>query len=147
MYSYVLLLHVLAATIWVGGHLVLALTVLPRALSTRDPAALLVFESGFEHLGMSALLVQVLTGIWMAHRMRPDLAGWFATADPVARLILMKLGLLTATLLTALDARWRIIPRLTPATLPALARRVVLVTLLSVGFVVVGVSFRGGLLR
>lgn len=28
MYSYILLLHVLAATIWTGGHLVLATTIL-----------------------------------------------------------------------------------------------------------------------
>lgn len=147
MYSVVLLLHVLGATIWVGGHLVLAITVLPRALATRDPVAVLAFESGFERLGMSALLVQVVTGAWMAHTLQPDVAAWFSTADPVSRLILLKLGLLAATLLTALDARWRIIPRLAPATLPALARRVVLVTALSVGFVVVGVSFRGGLLR
>lgn len=147
MYSIVLLLHVLGATIWVGGHLVLAVTILPRALASRDPAALLLFESGFERLGMSALLVQVLTGTWMAHTMKPEVASWFSLADPVSRLILLKLGLLAATLLTALDARWRVIPRLTPATLPALARRVVLVTALSVGFVLVGVSFRGGLLR
>jgi uncharacterized membrane protein len=146
MYSYVLLIHVLAATIWTGGHLVLASVVLPQALAARDPAILLAFESGFEHIGMPALLIQAATGAWMAHALRPDLAAWFSLTDPVSRLIALKLALLAVTVVTALDARLRLIPTLTARTLPALARRVVLVTVLSVGFVVAGVSFRGGLL-
>ena len=57
---------------------------------------------------------------------------------------MLKLGLLALTAVTALDARLRIIPRLTAATLPAMARRVTLVTVVSVCFVIVGVAFRGG---
>jgi len=144
MYGYILLAHVLGATIWVGGHLVLALTVLPRALAARDPSILLGFESGYERIGMPALLVQVITGAWMAHVMRPDILSWFSPADPVSRLIMLKLGLLLATALTALDARLRIIPKLSAETLPAMARRIALVTALSVSFVIVGVSFRTG---
>ena len=146
MYSYVLLAHILGATIWTGGHLVLAGTVLPRALASRDPAVLLAFESGFERIGMPALLVQVFSGVWMAYTIRPDVGDWFTLADSTSRLITLKLGLLLATALTALDARFRIIPGLSAETMPAMARRVVLVTVLSVGFVIVGVSFRGGLL-
>lgn len=146
MYSYVLLIHVLAATVWTGGHLVLATTVLPRALAARDPRILLDFEAGYERIGMPALIVQVLSGLWMAHAMLPDVAAWFAFDTLPSRLIVFKLALLLVTLLTALDARLRIIPRLSAATLPAMARRIVLVTVLSVLFVAAGVSFRGGLL-
>jgi len=146
MYSYVLLLHVLAATVWTGGHLVLALTVLPRALAARDPRILLDFESGFERIGMPALLVQVLSGLWMAHALLPDFPASLSPATLPARLVAIKLALLAVTVLTALDARLRIIPRLSAATLPALARRIVLVTVVSVLFVLAGVSFRGGLL-
>jgi putative copper export protein len=145
-YSYVFLVHVLAATIWTGGHLVLATTVLPRALSSRDPQVLLAFESGFERIGMPALLIQVATGAWMAHTIQPDFTRWLSPTDSTSGLITLKLGLLLATVLTALDARFRIIPKLSAETLPAMAGRVVLVTVLSVGFVVAGVSFRGGLL-
>ncbi|MDQ8020915.1 MAG: copper resistance protein CopD [Moraxellaceae bacterium] len=144
MYSFVLLTHLLAATIWTGGHLVLALSVLPRALRQRDPQILLAFESAYEPLGMTALLVQIVTGLWMAHAMLPDVAAWFSFAPGPARLISLKLLLLGATALTALDARLRIIPDLSAATLPAMARRVVTVTVLSVAFVVVGASFRSG---
>jgi hypothetical protein len=61
-------------------------------------------------------------------------------------LVGLKLVLLTATAIAALDARLRIIPALSARMLPALARRVVFVTVASVLFVVVGVSFRGGVL-
>ena len=54
-------------------------------------------------------------------------------------------ALLTVTVLTALDARLRVIPHLTAQTLPAMGRRIGIVTVTSVLFVVVGVSFRGGL--
>ena len=146
MHSYVLLVHILGATIWTGGHLVLTGAVLPRALASRDPEVLRNFESGFERIGMPALLVQVITGVWMAHDIRPEFSEWFTLGDATSRLITLKLGLLLATGLTALEARFRVIPRLSAETLPAMARRIVLVTVLSVGFVVVGVSFRGGLL-
>lgn len=146
MYSLLLLLHILAATVWTGGHLVLALTVLPRALRARDPQILLQFESGYERVGMPALLLQVLTGLWMAYSLVPSPAAWFAFGGRPEKLIAFKLLLLAATVATALDARFRIIPRLSAETLPAMARRVWIVTLLSVAFVIVGVSFRGGLI-
>ncbi|MET0986134.1 MAG: CopD family protein [Steroidobacteraceae bacterium] len=146
MYSYVLLIHVLAATVWTGGHLVLASTVLPRTLAARDPRILLDFESGFERIGMPALLIQVASGLWMAHSNQPDISAWLAVSTPTTKLIALKILLLTITVLTALDARLRIIPRLRVETLPAMARRVILVTVVSVLFVLVGVSFRGGLL-
>ena len=41
MYALMLFLHVLGATVWTGGHLVLALTWLPRVLRERSPEQLL----------------------------------------------------------------------------------------------------------
>ena len=146
MYSTILLLHLLGATIWTGGHLYLVLAVLPPALKARDPQRILAFESSFERIGMSALLVQVVTGLWMAIKLQPELANWFTLATPHAKLIMLKITLLLLTVLTALDVRLRIIPTLSPQTLPSLAARIVLVTLISVLFVVAGASFRGGLL-
>lgn len=128
---YLLTLHILGATVWTGGHLVLALTVLPRVLKERDPAALLRFESGFEKLGIPALLVQVATGIWLAQRIVPP-GQWFELASPQARLIVLKLALLAGTALFAVDARFRLIPALTERSLVALAWHVWPVTLLSV---------------
>ena len=142
--KYVLLLHVLGATVWTGGHIVLVAAVLPRVLAERSPAELLRFESAYEKVGMPALVIQVATGLWLAFRLAPDVGSWFAADTPLTRLILFKLSLLAATLIAAVDARLRLIPRLSPETLPAMARRIVLVTVLSVLFVVAGVSFRTG---
>lgn len=146
MYSWILILHVLGATIWTGGHLVLATTVLQRALAAGNPRILLDFESGFERIGMPALVVQVATGLWMALQLQPDAGQWIGLASPVSTLITIKLALVAATVITALDARLRILPTLSAQTLPAMARRVYVVTVLSVLFVVVGAGFRGGLL-
>ena len=144
MYGAILLLHILAATVWTGGHLVLAIAILPRVLRERSPARLLEFESAYERVGIPALVVQVGTGLWLAHRMVPELSRWLAFGDPVATLVGVKLLLLATTVVFALDARLRLIPRLSEQNLGALARHIVPVTIVSVLFVVVGVSFRTG---
>lgn len=143
-YRLLVVLHLLGAAVWVGGHLVLSLSVLPRALRARDPAIIREFESGFERLGIPALLVQVVTGLWLAHHWVPDVGGWFSPSTPAARLILLKLALLAATVALAVHARLRVIPRLDAATLRVLAYHIVAVTLLGVALLVVGVAIRTG---
>lgn len=144
MYDGLLLLHVLSATVWTGGHLVLALAVLPRALRERSPARLLEFESAYERVGLPALAVQVATGLALAYRMVPRPARWLTFADPVSALIGVKLVLLAVTVALALDARLRLIPRLSERRLRALAWHIVPVTIAGVLFVVAGVAFRTG---
>lgn len=144
MYKYVLVLHIVSATLWTGGHLVLALALLPRILRERSVEQLLAFESAYEKWGMAALATQVITGLWLAHTLIPDVGSWLAGDNTVTRLILMKLTLLALTLAVALDARVRVIPRLTPDTLPVMALRIRLITVLGVAFVIVGTTFRTG---
>jgi putative copper export protein len=144
MYGVILLLHVLGATIWTGGHLVLAVAVLPRVLRERSPAKLLEFESAYERIGIPALVMQVATGLWLAHRMVPELRRWLAFDDPVASLVGVKILLLAITVGFALDARLRLIPRLSDRNLGALAWHIVPVTVVSILFVIVGVAFRTG---
>lgn len=144
MYATLVLLHVLGACIWVGGHLVLALAVLPRALRSRDPAIVLDFEGGFEKLGIPALLVQVITGVLLARHWAPDFWHFAMPESPQAIIVAAKFGLLAATIALGLHARLRLIPRLSAATLPALAAHIVAVTVLGIGFVVAGVLLRTG---
>ena len=144
MYALMLFLHVLGATVWTGGHLVLALTWLPRVLRERSPEQLLRFEQGYERIGMPALVLQIVTGLWMAYQMVPSVAQWLSPDTPVARAIALKLVLLLCTALIAAHARLRVIPRRSADTLPLMAWHVGAVTLLSVGFVAVGVSLRFG---
>ncbi|MBM2830150.1 MAG: copper resistance protein CopD [Gammaproteobacteria bacterium] len=144
MYKYLLLLHILGATIWTGGHLVLAVTVLPRAVRSRSPEILLQFESGFEKLGIPALIIQVITGVWLAYLRIPSVTSWFALDNLASRLITGKLVLLLLTIMLAAHARIRIIPRLSNTNLNFLAYHIIAVTFISLLFVVLGVSFRTG---
>jgi putative copper export protein len=144
MHGLLLLLHILAATIWTGGHLVLTFVVLPRVLRNKSPTELLQFESRYERIGIPALLIQVATGLWLALQLVPDIGQWFAPDDAVSRLIAVKLTLLAVTMVFAADARLRIIPNLSADNLVSLARHVIPVTAVSVLFVVIGVSFRTG---
>ncbi len=144
MYAAFILLHVLAATVWTGGHLVLSLTILPGAIREKSPAELLRFESAYERVGLPALLIQALTGVWLAYQMIPSVGQWFAFEDPISSFIGTKLLLLAVTIALAADTRLRIIPRLSVDNLSALAWRIIPVTAISVAFVVIGVYFRTG---
>lgn len=142
-YFYLIFLHILGATVWVGGHLVLALGYLPEALKTRSLESLQKFEEKFEKIGIPALAIQIVTGLLLAHRMNSDWSQWFS-GDSALRGIGIKIILLLTTAVLAVDARLRVIPQLTPEKLNSLAWHIIPVTILGVLFVVVGVYFRVG---
>lgn len=144
MYGVLLALHLIAATIWTGGHLVLSLVLLPKILRDKSVPSLLNFEQGFEKIGLPALVIQVITGLMLAYRLLPDVSAWFDWTQPVSLGISIKVGLLTLTLLLALDARFRVLPKLSKENLMDMALHIVAVTVISVLFVLAGVSFRVG---
>ncbi|MGF1737068.1 CopD family protein [Photobacterium satsumensis] len=144
MFGLLLSLHIISATIWTGGHIVLSLVILPSVLKHRNPQQLTDFEQVYEKIGMPALIVQVVTGLMLAYRMLPDITLWFDTSIPLAHGIMAKLLLLAMTVLFALDARFRVIPKLSPENLWDMAWHIIPVTVISVLFVLVGVSFRVG---
>lgn len=139
-----LVFHILAATVWTGGHLVLAVAILPRALRRNAPEMVFQFDSAFERMAIPALLLLVATGLWLAYRMIPDVSAWFSFESRVSTLIVTKLALLALTIVLAVDARVRIIPHLGSAALKKLAYHIILVTIVAVLFVIVGVGFRTG---
>ncbi len=139
--KWLILLHVLGAAIWVGGHLILAIGFLPQALSEKNPAILLDFEKHFERIGIPALLLQVVTGVWMALIYVP-FTEWGSLATSHHVYLWTKLGLLAVTIVLAIHVRFFILPGFTSEKLPVLAFHIVLVTLLAVFFVVTGLSFR-----
>jgi len=135
--------HIIAATIWTGGHLILASRYLPRALRKNDFQIIKGFESQFEPIGLPALLILVVTGIYMATQYVPDFFE-FNIKSHYTRHLFFKFVLLSATFILALHARLVLIPK---KALKPLAIHIIVVTLLSVLFVFVGFSIRtGGLL-
>ena len=138
----ILWLHLLGAAIWVGGHLVLCFVILPLVFKTKNLAALKDFESGFEKIGLPALLVQIITGILLAHARVPDFHVWLDFSTPDTRVIFFKLLTLLLTFVLAVHARLRLWPRLTVERLPFFTLHVIFVTILALVFMTLGVSFR-----
>ncbi len=144
MQATVLFIHLIAGSIWAGGHLVLALSLLPEALAKRDPELINGFERIYERIGLPALVVQILTGLWLALQIQPEIATWLDWRDPVTLTILLKLACLAATIALAVHARLAIIPRLSAASLPKLGAHIAAVTALALAFVWLGLAFRYG---
>lgn len=144
MYTVILLLHLLAASIWVGGHLILAITILPHALRKKSVETILNFENKFEKLGLPALFVQIVSGFYLVDWHHINMGTWFHFDDPVETVISIKLVCLVATLLLAIHARLILIPKLSPKTLNALAIHIALVTLFGVTMLILGTLVRFG---
>lgn len=139
--KWLVLFHVLGATVWAGGHLILSIGFLPEALKTKDVTILLNFERRYERIGIPALGVQIVTGIWMALLFVP-FRDWWQLSTSHHILLWTKLGLLASTIGLAIHARFFIIPKLKADTLHSLAFHITLVTVLAMGFVLTGLSFR-----
>ncbi|MBL8874646.1 MAG: CopD family protein [Phycisphaerae bacterium] len=153
-YKVLVVLHLLGAATWVGGHIVLVLSVLPAALKKHDPKSIVEFEQGYGKVGLLAMALQLITGAWLASFW---LGGWgniFNSSVPASRLVLIKLALLIATLGQAGHAYHRILPRLraeatdplggTPSALRTFAVHASITTVFAVLMLVVGASIRLG---
>jgi putative copper export protein len=137
-------LHLIAATIWTGGHIVLFAAVLLPALKTRNYRRVTDFEQYFEKIGIPALAVLVVTGFYLALQHLPDMSLWFTLKTNASRTITIKISLLLLTPALALHARLRLIPGLNEKTFPNVALHIALVTVTSVLFVLTGVLHRFG---
>ncbi|RMH61656.1 MAG: copper resistance protein CopD [Calditrichaeota bacterium] len=144
LFKILVLIHVLSATIWTGGHLILTTRILPGVLKNSDVDMLRDFEARYESIGIPALLLQIITGLWMARIMLPDWSAWFDMSNIAAFHIMIKLVLLLLTALLAVDARFRVIPNLDASRLTDMAVHIIAITVLAVLFVITGVSLSTG---
>lgn len=143
MYASILIVHVLAASIWTGGHLFLSIGLLPKVLKNKDYNSLLNFERIYERVGMPALIIQVLTGVYLSYKLLPNYSEWLSFQNHISSHISIKLILLALTILLAIIANTVIIPNIKKGNnLTIMAVFAYLVTLLSIFFVIVGLSFR-----
>ncbi len=141
--SVVLVVHLIGASVWVGGHLVLLLSILPRALRTGDVEPVRAFEDRYERIGIPALLAQVVSGFLLADRFVPGVVDAFRLADALHWIVAAKIILLLLTVLLGAHARFRIIPRLSAKRLPALAGHVLLINVLALTMLVLGSFLHG----
>ncbi|WP_333600737.1 copper resistance protein CopD [Flavobacterium sp.] len=147
MYHQLLLItHLLAATIWVGGHLFLSLRFLPEALKKKDVTIIQNFKDKFEPIGMPALIVLATTGILMAYDYDITITKWFSFTDAIEKVVSLKLILFLLTVGLAVNAQLFLFPKLTSKSLPKAAVQIILVTLIGVTMLVLGSLVRiGGL--
>ncbi len=144
MYHIYLIVHLLSACVWLGGHLLLSFQYLPAAYKYQDVSIITKFEEKFETIGIPALGFLVLTGILMAIHYGVYPSQWFAFNGKLETTISSKLTILLTIVLLAVHARIFIIPKLTFKSLNWLTLHVVLVTLLSISMLILGSFVRFG---
>jgi len=144
-----LILHLLSATIWIGGHIILCVIVLPQVWREQAVEKLFSFESKYEWIGMPALLILLLTGVRMAYLYNVKITNWFAFETPIERVISIKLSLIIGIVLLALNAQFYVLPRLKSDVkkLPLMAFHMITVTLISLAMLILGSFVRYGGIR
>lgn len=136
----IIFLHILAATIWTGGHLILSLGFLPSALRKNDFRIIESFETKYEPIGIPSLIILLLTGIYMTIFYTPDIFQ-LDFDDHYSKHIILKYASLFITILLAIHARFFLIPK---KKLGQLAVHIIAVTMLAIFFVFLGFSARSG---
>lgn len=147
MHHLLLIIHLIAATIWVGGHLVLAIGYMPRALKYKDFSYIGNFEKKYEPIGMPSLLMLVITGISMAYDYDAGLKSWFSFSNSIETVVSLKLSCLLLSVCFAISAQTRVLPKLRKGNLsklPEMAVHITSVTLLGVTMVILGSFVRYG---
>lgn len=147
MHRFALILHLLGASVWVGGHLYLLFRLMPTFIKNNDIKGFLAFEKSYEPLGLTALAVQVVTGLYMMNGI-VAWQSWLSPMGMLSGLIHGKLTWLALTIITALSARFLVVAKLEngthrPNTLKIMGVHVGLICLWAVAFVVTGAWFRG----
>jgi putative copper export protein len=141
-----LIIHLLSAAIWVGGHILLCVGYLPKALKEKDPEIILNYEKKYEPVGMTSLFILVVTGILMAYKYGVSIDYWFQFATPIESVVSSKLVLLLLTAAFALSAQFRVLPKLktNPDILPEMALHILSVTTIGILMLIFGSFIRFG---
>ncbi len=139
-----LIIHLICATIWVGGHLFLAVRILPKALKEKNVSLLKSFKNSYEPFGMPSLILLVITGILMAYNYNVTFNTWFSFSNGIERVVSIKLILLLITACMAVIADRFIFPKLNEKNMYKAGIFIVSVTLIGVAMLVLGSFVRFG---
>lgn len=145
-HHFLLIVHLICAAIWVGGHLMLVFAYLPKAIKEKNQHIILDYEKKYEPVGMPALALLVITGILMAYNYGVGVESWFHFATPIEKVVSTKLALLFLTVLFALSAQFRVLPKLknNPDILPEMSVHILSVTTIGVIMLILGSFVRFG---
>lgn len=144
LHHFLLILHLLAAAIWVGGHIILCFRFLPKALREKEPSIIIGFEKEYGAIGMPALFTLIVTGVWMAYDFSVPVQQWFSFSGTIEKVVSSKLLLLFLTFAFALNAQINVIPKLSKNNLKIMAVHIVGVTLIGIIMLILGSTVRYG---
>jgi len=144
LHHILLIIHLIAATIWIGGHLTLSIVFLPVALRKKEPLIILNFEKKFEPLGISSLIALIITGIWMAYDFGITYQSWFYFSGSLEKVVSIKLVLLMLTFVLALYTQIYVIPNLNKYNLNKIAFSIISVTVIGLCMLILGSTIRYG---
>lgn len=146
MHHLILILHLLAATIWVGGHLILLLKYVPEAFKNNTLNDINFFRKNFERLGKPALVILLVTGVILAYDHNIPVQKWFQFEVGIEKIVSLKLILFFSTLVLGFSAVKFVFPSLKNKPTALLYIFILLLTLISVAMLVLGSLVRiGGL--
>src|SRR5690554_2580079 len=100
-HHFLLIIHLICATIWVGGHIFLSMRILPKAIKEKNVSVLKNFKKSYEPLGLPSLFILIVTGIWMAYNYNVKFSMWFSFSNAIERVVSLKLILLLSTVCLA----------------------------------------------
>ncbi|HRG17853.1 MAG TPA: copper resistance protein CopD [Flavobacterium lutivivi] len=140
----ILIIHLLAATIWVGGHLILLLRYVPKAIKTKSLDELSVFRKNFEPVGMPSLFVLIVTGIIMAYDYNVTIEKWFSFDNSMEKIVSIKLILLFISLILAFITIKFVLPSIDKLSPFLLYFIIFLVTTIAVTMLILGSLVRVG---
>ena len=138
-----LILHLLAATIWVGGHLLL-LRYVPKAIKSKSLEELSAFRKNFEPVGMPSLFILIITGILMAYDYNITFEKWFLFENSIEKIVSIKLILLFISLTLAFITIKFVLPSINKISPFILYFIIFLVTTIAVTMLVLGSLVRVG---
>ena len=139
-----LILHLLAATIWVGGHLLLLLRYVPKAIKSKSLEELSAFRKNFESVGMPSLFILIITGILMAYDYNITFEKWFLFENSIEKIVSIKLILLFISLTLAFITIKFVLPSINKISPFILYFIIFLVTTIAVTMLVLGSLVRVG---
>ena len=139
-----LILHLLAATIWVGGHLLLLLRYVPKAIKSKSLEELSAFRKNFEPVGMPSLFILIITGILMAYDYNITFEKWFLFENSIEKIVSIKLILLFISLTLAFITIKFVLPSINKISPFILYFIIFLVTTIAVTMLVLGSLVRVG---
>lgn len=146
-YKLIVITHLIGSALWIGGHMVLLFVIIPHALRTRSTDPIVRFEHQFGPIGLVALGVQVVSGLWLAHHWVGPFSKIFTEPTLHTRMIAAKIVVLILTVGVAAFTQYRVVSRLSEKNLRLFLLLTSCLTGLAVLMLILGVGIRtGGLL-